>query len=80
VKEISVSPPRVGQLDNLRAVRREMARLYKEARRGTLESQEATRLVFILQAIGRLIEGGEFERRIEILEKQAQGVNRASTL
>ena len=64
------SPPRVGRLDTLARVRLEMTRLYREARIGTLESQEATRLVFILQGIARLIEGSDHESRLDEIEKR----------
>ena len=64
------SPPRIGQLDTLRRVRLEMVRIYREARQGNLESQEATRLVFILQSIARLIEGGDFEERLGEIERK----------
>jgi hypothetical protein len=64
------SPPRVGRLDTLARVRLEMTRLYREARTGKLDSQEATRLAFILQSIARLIEGGDFERRLDEIEKK----------
>lgn len=61
--------PRVSRLDTLVACRRELARLYREARTGTLDTQEATRLTFIVMNIARLIEGGELERRLAALEQ-----------
>jgi hypothetical protein len=64
------SLPRVGRLDTLTRVRLEMTKLYKEARHGKLETQEATRLVFILQNIARLIEGGDFEKRLDDMENR----------
>ena len=60
-------PPRV-QLDTLPRVRREAARLYMAARRGEITAADASRLASVLGLVGRLIEGGEIERRIEILE------------
>ncbi|MFT3973419.1 MAG: hypothetical protein QM699_08210 [Amaricoccus sp.] len=56
------------KLDTLADVRREMAKLYRMARAETLDVQDAARLVNILMLIGRLIEGGEFEKRLEALE------------
>lgn len=56
------------KLDTLADVRREMAKLYRMARAETLDVQDAARLANILMLIGRLIEGGEFEKRLEALE------------
>lgn len=56
------------KLDTLADVRREMAKLYRMARAETLDVQDAARLANILMLIGRLIEGSEFEKRLEALE------------
>jgi len=56
------------KLDTIADVRREMAKLYRMARAETLDVQDAARLANILMLIGRLIEGGEFEKRLEALE------------
>ena len=73
---ISHSPaPRVvkiGRLDSLVRVRRELARLYGEARRGQIDALEASRLGNILAVMGRLIEGGELELRVAELEAAAE--------
>jgi hypothetical protein len=66
-KELS-QPPRVGRLDSLQGVRVELVRIYKEARRGTLASSEATRLTYILQVIAKVLEQSDLEARIERLE------------
>jgi hypothetical protein len=58
----------VGRLHTLDSVRREMCRVYGEARRGKLDTGEASKLANVLSLIARLIEGGELERRIERLE------------
>lgn len=58
--------PRV-RLDTLERVRREMARLYVEAKHGRRDVQDASRLANILGMIGRFIEGGEVERRMDEL-------------
>ena len=59
--------PRV-QLDSLERVRREMARLYVEGKQGRRDVQDVSRLANVLALIGRMIEGGELERRLEALE------------
>ena len=55
-------------LQSLEDVRREAARVYREARAGRLDTSEASKLSFMLQGIGKMIEAGQIERRIEALE------------
>jgi hypothetical protein len=61
----------IGRLDSVGGVRREICRLYKEARRGTLGTTEASKLANILFIAGRLLEGQELEERIRKLEAAA---------
>jgi len=71
-------PPevRVGRLDTIPRVREEMSRLYKAARRvaGPRPSpSDATKLGWLLNAIGASIQGTELAARIEALEERAKG-------
>ena len=73
--EIETLPPQKGQrykckLDTLQDVRREMAKVYREARSGLVDVQDATKLTWCLQAVGKVIEGSDLEKRIEILENK----------
>jgi hypothetical protein len=73
--EVESLPPQPGQryrakLDTLQDIRREMARVYREARSGLVDVQDATKLTWCLQAVGKVIEGGELEKRIETLEQR----------
>ena len=61
--------PCPGRLDTVTRVRREPARLYREARAGRLDVGDASRLAHILQILGRMIEGAELEARVEALER-----------
>ena len=61
------SPRRIN-LDSLENVRREVARLYREARSGMLPLTDATRLAFLLQVLAKLHEVTTLERRITALE------------
>jgi hypothetical protein len=61
--------PNVGRLTTMNAVRQEMARVYREARRGEKNTQEAGRLVYILSLIARIIEGSDLEQRVGKLEQ-----------
>jgi len=58
------------KLNELEDVRREMARVYREARGGKIDSSEAGRLAYILTGIGKLIEATVIEKRLEHLERK----------
>jgi transcription initiation factor TFIIIB Brf1 subunit/transcription initiation factor TFIIB len=66
----SIPPsPRVGRLDTQPRVRRELARLYREARRGTVSTADASKLANVLSILSRMIENSDLENRLEELEK-----------
>lgn len=56
-------------LTKMNHVRSELARVYREARTGKMDTSEATKLTYILQVLAKIIEGGELEQRIEALEE-----------
>jgi len=56
------------QLTSLEGVRCEMARIYREMESGKRESQEGSRLVYVLTQIGKVLELTEIERRLTALE------------
>jgi hypothetical protein len=65
------TPRRVrAKLGTIGDVTKELARLYREARGGTLDTADASKLANILALMGRLIEGSDLERRVEEIEKQ----------
>lgn len=61
------------KLATIEDCRREMARVYRDARTARIDSQDASRFVYILSQIGKLIELSDIEKRLEILEKQNNG-------
>ncbi|WP_256327741.1 hypothetical protein [Nitrosospira sp. Nl5] len=63
------TPPRI-KLNALEDVRREMARVYREARGGTMDTSEAGRLAYILSGIGKLIEATDIEKRLQQMERK----------
>lgn len=72
--EIEDYPPVRGKryrckLDSLADVRREMARLYREARSGMLDAVEATKLTWILERVGKIVESSDLEARVRALEE-----------
>lgn len=67
-------PPRkryVARLDRVEGVRREIAKLVREAIRGERDSIDTHRIGQTLYLISRLLEASELEKRIETLEKAA---------
>lgn len=69
--------PNVGRLSTMNSVRQEMSRVYREARRGEKNTQEAGRLVHILSQIARIIEGSDLEQRVAKLEQLYEKRNQA---
>ena len=67
---ISARPPVKLRLATVRDCRRELARLYVEARTGQLAPSDATRLAFLLQAMVGMIRDTELADRIDRLEKE----------
>jgi hypothetical protein len=55
-------------------IRREAARLYREALNGQRDTLDAARLVGILRLIADLIQGGDLEGRLEALERRFDGI------
>ena len=52
-----------------RAVRREMARVYRAMKGKAIDTQDGTRLVYVLTQIAKLHEAVEIERRVQELER-----------
>lgn len=57
------------RLSNIRDCRRELAKVYADARRGVIPSSEATRLTYILIGLSNMIRDSKLEERITALEK-----------
>lgn len=64
---LTPTPARI-RLSRLRDVRGELAKVYADARHGRIDTQDASRLAFVLGQLGKLIEAEEFERRLVALE------------
>jgi len=63
------------KLDTVSDCRREVARIYREARSGIIDSAECSRLAFVLKTLSGMIESGDLERRLEILEHTHENVS-----
>ena len=73
--EVEALPPQRGsryrcKLDTLNDVRREMAKVYRESRSGGIDPFNGTKFIWILQAVSKVIEGSDLEKRIEALENR----------
>jgi hypothetical protein len=60
--------PRRISLRDVDAIRREMGQVYRDARRGAVETSEAARLVYMLSEIRKTYEVSVLERRLAALE------------
>lgn len=67
---LSVVPTSVRRPDlaSLTDVRREMGKVYREMRVRRIETQDGTRMVYVLSQIGKLIQQDEIVARISALE------------
>lgn len=57
------------RLNSIKQVKNEMARVYCQARQGSLETSVASRLIYILSQMSILIRDHEIEARVEQLER-----------
>ena len=64
---------RKAQLNTLEGVRRELARIYREAESGKRDAADASRLTLMLGQIGKLLELTEIERRLTAVEDRTNG-------
>ena len=53
-----LTTPRVGRLDTLSRVRRELVRLYTDACQARTDPRDATRVTSIVAIVGRMIQVG----------------------
>jgi hypothetical protein len=56
-------------LSSLRAIKREMCKVYDDSRNGRIDVQEGTRLVYQLQAVAKVQEVIEVSQRLDRLEE-----------
>lgn len=68
-KTLRVLPTPQLKLATIDDCRREMARVYRDARLGDTDTAEASRLVYILSTLAKLIETSQLEQRIAALEE-----------
>ncbi len=66
---VAPTTPRRADLATLTDVRRELGRVYRDMRKGTVAAQDGTRYTYVLKAIADLISQSDLEARIEALER-----------
>lgn len=49
-------------------VRREVAAVFRQAQRGKISTQDATRMAYVLQVLAKVIESSTIESRLDALE------------
>lgn len=68
----SAAPSRLRlKLSSAEDICRELARLYRSAKAGQVEVQDASRMANILQILARVLETSDLEQRIIKLESEA---------
>lgn len=70
--EVLSAPPTPSRprLNTVRECRRELAKVYVDAKSGRMETQTATRLCYLLTSLAAMIRDGELEDRVRALESQ----------
>ena len=61
------------RLNTVRECRRELAKVYADAKAGVIATQTATRLCYLLTSLATMIRDGELEDRVRALENQIDG-------
>ncbi len=64
------TPKKQIRLSSIRDCRRELSKVYADARHGSVDPQDATRLTYIIVAISSMIKDHELEERVKKLEEQ----------
>jgi hypothetical protein len=59
-------------LSNLRAIKREMCKVYADSRNGVISVEDASKFSYQLQAIAKVTESVEISQRLDRLEKLNQ--------
>lgn len=72
----TVDPPPVRDrrlpLKTAQQVRAELARVYRAMKAGQIDPSLGTKLTYVLATLGRMIEVGDLEKRLEILESRSE--------
>ncbi len=70
-KQADDTPIYIGKLSTIIGIRKEMARVYRDSRRGDIKTNEGSKLVYMLKMVGESIKDQQVDElagRIEKLE------------
>ena len=67
--ELAPIPPPKIDLRDAHAIRRELASVYRDMRNGTIETQDGTRLAYVLDMIRKAYETSVMQERLELMER-----------
>ena len=65
---VPIPPPKI-DLRDAHAIRRELASVYRDMRNGTIETQDGTRLAYVLDMIRKAYETSVMQERLEMIER-----------
>lgn len=65
---VPIPPPKI-DLRDAHAIRRELASVYRDMRNGTIETQDGTRLAYVLDMIRKAYETAVMQERLELMER-----------
>ncbi len=65
---IPIPPPKI-DLRDAHAIRRELAAVYRDMRSGAIETQDGTRLAYVLDMIRKAYETSVIQERLELMER-----------
>lgn len=63
------TPVRMIDLHDAHAIRRELASVYRDMRAGRIETQDGTRLAYVLDGLRKAYESCLLQRRLDALER-----------
>ena len=67
-KKVTVLHPPKIPLHDAHAIRREMANIYRDMRKGTIEAQDGTRLAYVLNLLQKAYETAVLQDKLESIE------------
>jgi hypothetical protein len=73
----TTKPPRVGRLDTIAGVVRELGKLYRAARTGIIETSDASRLASVLAVLRASLQDMAIEAQLAALEDRMQAIQAA---
>ena len=71
--ELVPIPQRKIRLHDVESVRRELARVYRDIENGKRPLEEGSKRAYMLKTMAELIQMGEWEKRLDMLQREIQG-------